>query len=362
MKSKIIGKEEFEGLELEKELNKRGIRLNILDRELVNKIVINDHIHPRNHFDFVGTMFTDIQDDNIEHTEPIKKRYNKYIYDIARKYGVELDDTRSTDIKQIVIDDISQGKGTRRDVDRVLVDTTEGMFAFTVSIEKAQGIGHNQAEFDTLKEIHELAREKVDNSLNYTEVTAGFLQAMFGLISIDSKDDIDTKILLKEYVFGWDVEDYLSAESDEVSLKQAFFKAGEMLGTFYSLTSRWPLDMTFANMVINRGQDGAFLPVRPIDLGSGMKSDIIIATELSKIFNEIETITAVSPVSYAEGVTNLVRGILVSLDKERGYKFLEIVREGFAENDKIRYASMIENLVNDFADNGVIIQPGEYRK
>ncbi|MFH1848133.1 MAG: hypothetical protein ABH825_02820 [Candidatus Omnitrophota bacterium] len=255
-----------------KALKRRGVKLDKtgMEKKLLEKVYIRSRKKPGSriesfHYDILAALFSPVADDGIEHTE------GRYIYDIMAKKGLTVPgvDRVEIDCGGLTLEDIGEGRGTYREVDKVIIIGKDATVVFTASADKRdldvpfdETDRHSAQEFENLKMLRACTK-LVPEPYGYAERRGRY------------------RVIFREFVEGHDVGLYVKSfllsdsPAEQDFMRDIFRAVGNAEGRLYRETGYMPSDNHWGNTVIQE------LP------GGGIKAGII---DLAEITNDPDKI------------------------------------------------------------------------
>ena len=288
-------------------LQANKIELTERDIAIIGKIALVDIdlTQPENeyHLHMIRALFQNVERDGLPH------RKEKYIYDIADRLDINLDQAHQVKVDIIQVEDISMNIGTRRDVDRICIVTEQGEVSFTISLDKKP--------YAHINESH--SKQEADVLIPYaSSQNLWATQDCFGFTTIRIAGRAHG-VIFKEYLPGVMISNHTTIvgsgyERDFArDLPIVAFSHGRMVGNIIDQTGAFPEDMNPENVIID---DTTEVVCRTCDL-SGLERDF--ARGIKLLFTDISMWR-----SYA---FQYLFGLLLETPKTKRTQILEALAE-----------------------------------
>ncbi|MBI4970814.1 MAG: M48 family metalloprotease, partial [Candidatus Omnitrophica bacterium] len=232
------------------ELSKRGVAVSSDIESILSKIRFyqadEEEELKRFHLDVLAALLS---------RDPKSKKYR--ILDVLKKKGISLKSVESIAIQSIsLVDqvDIGRGKGSMRDVARVMIHRKNKVVDFAAAVDKVYEEEPQEQvdledsasyiEFQTLKAAATSVKEMLPEPYLFAEL---------------GEKPNAIRVIFKEFVPGIDVEDWFEIFGRGalgVSTREVMYLLGRMFGEYYQRTGGWPKDMHFGNIIIRRDASG----------------------------------------------------------------------------------------------------------
>jgi len=244
------------------ELRKRKVDITPEVRDVITTLVSKVKFYDRNEGEEVFPFHLDILAALMYHN-PFEDRLR--IYDVLEAKGVALEDVQQialTGITEAKMIDVGRGKGSQRDVDRILIKHLGGTIDFIAASDKAVETedGSGVFEVDPLERSHSFVEYKSIKEFRAAPTVEDFADKVpvpYTFVHIEDSNP-PIRIIFKEYVKGIDIQDWakilgeapFKLEDKQKIVTEIFYGIGRMFGEFYRRMGGWPNDMHFGNIVV----------------------------------------------------------------------------------------------------------------